>query len=106
MRSAAPVQQRPRSADRFGVVLPITMEGEEGTTHDVSDTGVLVELGTAPAVGSEVGLTLQYRASGKNHQIACSGHVVRVEPHGDSFNIAVQLSKPLFGETETAGEIK
>jgi len=97
---AAPVNRFPRSADRYGLVLPITLEGEEGSTHDVSATGVLLELRAAPPVGSNVALTLQYEADGIEHQLACRGVVTRVEPHGDTFNIAVRLSKPLFNQDE------
>jgi hypothetical protein len=97
---AAPSTRHPRSSDRFGLVLPITLEGEEGSTHDVSATGILLELHAAPPVGSDVALMLQYEAGGVEHQLACRGEVIRVEPHGDSFNIAVRLSKPLFAEGE------
>jgi hypothetical protein len=93
-----PGHHSPRSADRYGLVLPITMEGEEGSTHDLSATGVLVETDTAPAVGTRVELTLQYPWRGREHQLDCAGEVVRVERHGDSFNIAVRLARPLFDE--------
>jgi hypothetical protein len=96
----APSNRFPRSADRYGLVLPITLEGEEGSTHDVSATGVLLELRAAPPVGSNVSLTLAYETGGVEHQLACRGEVVRVEPLGDTFNIAVRLSKPLFDEHE------
>lgn len=98
--SSMPSPQRPRSADRFGLVLPITMEGEEGTIHDMSSTGLLVESSSAPAMGSQVSLSLRYQAGGREHQLDCIGQVVRVEQHGDGFNIAVQLSEPLFDESD------
>lgn len=100
-----PARHVPRSADRYGLVLPITMEGEEGSTQDLSATGVLVESDTAPSVGSKVELTLQYPWRGRQHQLACGGEVVRVERHGDSFNIAVRLSQPLFGEPAPDGRV-
>jgi hypothetical protein len=93
-----PSNRQPRSADRFGLVLPITMEGEEGSTHDLSATGVLLESPSAQDVGQHVALKLQYRARGQDRQIECSGEVVRVERAGDSFNIAVRLFQPLFDE--------
>lgn len=95
---SAPSLQRPRAADRFGLVLPITMEGEEGSILDLSARGVLVESASAPALGSEVALNLKYHTRGEDHQLACTGKVVRVERHGDTFNIAVELTKPLFNE--------
>lgn len=85
-----------RSAERFGLALPITMEGEECSSHDISATGMLLETAAAPALGANVSLTLQYRAGGQDFDLDCSGEVVRVEQHGDSFNIAVRLHTPLF----------
>jgi hypothetical protein len=87
---------RERSADRFGLALPITMEGEECAIHDISATGVLLESTQAPELGAQVALTLQYQAEGRPFALDCSGQVVRVERHGENYNIAVRLNQPLF----------
>jgi hypothetical protein len=89
-------QQRQRSAERFGLALPITMEGEECSSHDISATGVLLESSAAPALGATVSLMLQYRTEGREFSLDCVGEVVRVERHGDNYNIAVRLAEPLF----------
>jgi hypothetical protein len=91
-------QLRQRSADRFGLALPITMEGEECACHDISATGVLLESSQAPALGTQVELSLQYQAEGRPFSVDCRGQVVRVERHGENFNIAVRLDEPLFQE--------
>jgi PilZ domain len=90
------VQFRERSADRFGLALPITMEGEECAVHDISATGVLLEASQAPALGAQVALRLLYDNEGRAFTLDCTGQVVRVEQHGDNFNIAVRLDQPLF----------
>jgi hypothetical protein len=92
------VQLRQRSADRFGVALPITMEGEECSCHDISATGVLLESERAAELGANVALSLQYVAEGRPFTIDCRGQVVRVERHGENYNIAVRLDEPLFQE--------
>ncbi|WBY01792.1 PilZ domain-containing protein [Ramlibacter tataouinensis] len=92
-------QQSQRAAERFGLALPITMEGEECASHDISATGVLLECPAAPALGATVSLTLQYRAEGQEFSLDCRGEVVRVQRHGENWNIAVRLSKPLFADT-------
>lgn len=91
-------QHRPRSAERFGLALPITMEGEECASHDISATGVLLECPAAPELGAAVALILQYKAEGRDFNLECSGDVVRVERHGENYNIAVRLHQPLFQE--------
>ena len=91
-------QLRQRSADRFGLALPITMEGEECACHDLSATGVLLESSQAAELGAHVELSLQYEAEGRPFNVDCRGQVVRVERHGDNFNIAVRLDQPLFQE--------
>jgi hypothetical protein len=91
-----PDAQRERSAPRFGLALPITMEGEECAVHDLSATGVLLESAAAPDLGAHVSLSLQYQNEGREFSLGCRGEVVRVERHGENFNIAVRLDEPLF----------
>jgi hypothetical protein len=93
------VQPCQRSAERFGLALPITMEGEECACHDISSTGVLLEAAQSQEVGAQVALSLQYTVEGTPFHVDCSGRVVRVERHGDNYNIAVQLDEPLFQDS-------
>ena len=90
-----------RAAQRFAVALPITMEGEEGGfTHELSAGGVLFEWSSPPEVGAHVSLSLEYEVDGVEFQVPCDGRVVRVERHGDNYNVAVRLRRPLFGEPD------
>lgn len=92
-------QPNQRGADRFGLALPITMENEACACQDISATGVLLEAAKAPQVGAQVALSLQYEAEGRPFSLDCSGRVVRVERHGESYNIAVRLDEPLFQDS-------
>lgn len=94
---SVPVSNK-RVAERFQVELPITLEGDEGSTLDLSATGVKFESSTAPELGAVVDLNLQYLMEGQNFELACRGEVVRVEREGDHFSIAVRLESPLFRE--------
>jgi hypothetical protein len=85
-----------RSAERFAVPLPITLEGEEALVHDLSSTGLMLEAATAPEIGAEVGLKLQYLMDGRDFHLSFRAEVVRVEQHGDKYNIAMRLHEPLF----------
>ena len=74
-----------RSGDRFGIAMPITMDGVEGATLDVSDTGILFEIAaqSQPQVGSRIVLQLAYTMDGKEFQTRCEAEVVRVDQVGD-----------------------
>ena len=96
MQTAPALEQR--AAKRFALALPITLEGDEGATHDLSATGILFEAAKAPGMGARIDLTVRYTVDGHEFSVACQGVVVRVERHGDSFNVAVQLHTPLFDE--------
>lgn len=94
-----------RADERYAMALPITMEGEEGATHDLSAGGILFESPSQAEVGAQVALSLEYRRNGVEHRLACEGEVVRVERHGDGYNIAVRLHAPLFAEAAAYGAV-
>lgn len=87
-----------RSSDRFGIALPITMEGGEGETHDISETGIFFETQCEPQVGARIDMTLQYSMDGQEYYVGCEVEVVRVERVGDKVNVAGRLLSPLFSE--------
>jgi hypothetical protein len=85
-----------RAAPRFGVALRLTVEGEEGATHDLSATGLSFASDRSYEVGSKLELVLEFPGSGRPHPLTCEAEVVRATPAGDSFIIAVRLLTPLF----------
>lgn len=91
----SPMDQR--AGDRFGIALPITMEGVEGETHDISETGILFETAAAaePQVGAKIGMTLEYSMDGHHYLTQCEAQVVRVERVGSKVNVAARLLSPL-----------
>lgn len=96
---AAPVRIADhRSSDRFGIALPITMEGGEGETHDISATGIYFETGFEPPLGSAIGLVLEYTLDGLARRTRCDAQVVRVERVGSRVNVAVRLLTALDSE--------
>ena len=97
-RRPTPDAKDERSSDRFGIALPITMEGGEGETHDISETGILFETEFEPEVGARLEMTLQYSIDGQDHHIPCEVQVVRVERVGTKVNVAGRLLTPLFSE--------
>jgi hypothetical protein len=75
------------------------MDGQECACHDISSTGLLLEAARSHEVGAQVALSLQYTVEGTPFHVDCRGRVVRVERHGDNFNIAVELDEPLFQDS-------
>jgi hypothetical protein len=90
--------KNPRAGERFGLALPITMEGMqgmEGETHDISESGILFETDAQPEVGSRIDLTLRYNLDGQDFLHRCQVQVVRVERVGAKSNVAARLLSPL-----------
>lgn len=86
-------QPRQRAAQRFGLALPITMDGQACACHDISATGMLLESARPLTPGARVRLQLHPHAGAGQ---VCAGHVVRSQSVGDSWNVAVRLDHPLF----------
>lgn len=98
----------PRSGERFGLALPITMEGMdgmedvEGETLDLSESGILFETEAQPEVGATLDLTLRYCVDGQEFQHRCQAQVVRVERVGTKSNVAAQLLSPLVQSNKSS----
>lgn len=85
-----------RVAPRFGVALRLTVDGNEGATHDLSATGLSFASDRGYEVGSPLELVLEFPGGTNPHPLTCEAEVVRVTPVGDGFNVAVRLLTPLF----------
>jgi len=85
-----------RVAQRFGVAVRLTVDGDEGATHDLSATGLYFQSDRSYEVGASMELVLEFPGVGRTHPLTCEAQVVRVTPAGDGFNIAVRLLTPLF----------
>lgn len=92
-QKATRVEQR--SAQRFGLALRLTVQGKEGATHDLSETGLCFESVQPYETGAEIEFVLQCPDGQRMTELLCVAEVVRVTPAGESFNIAVKLLSPL-----------
>jgi len=88
-----------RAAPRFGVALRLTVEGNEGATHDLSATGLSFASETAYVQGQTLTMVLEFPGMGGTRKLGCEAEVVRVTPAGEGFNVAVRLLTPLFPES-------
>jgi hypothetical protein len=92
-----------RAAERFEVEIPVRMDGGgESATQNLSSTGMLIDAASAPEIGAQVDMTLQYFVDGQDFALRCHGEVVRVQRQGNGYRVAVRLHEPLFTEAELA----
>lgn len=85
-----------RAAQRFAMALRLKVEGDEGSTHDMSATGLCFQSTRSYALGAVLELVLEFPDARRVHPLRCEAEVVRCEAVGDDFNIAVRLLTPLF----------
>lgn len=88
-----------RAAQRFGLALRLTIDGDEGATHDLSATGLYFASETAYVPGQTITMVLEFPGVAGTRKLGCEAEVVRVTPVGEGFNVAVRLLTPLFPES-------
>ncbi len=88
-----------RAAQRFGVALRLTVDGEEGATHDLSATGLYFASDVAYVPGQTITMVLEFPGLAGTRKLGCEAEVVRVTPVEQGFNVAVRLLTPLFPES-------
>lgn len=93
-KKAVLVEQR--AAPRFAMALRLTVEGDEGATHDLSATGLCFQSDRSYDAGAQLELVLEFPGTTRSHPLRCEAEVVRCEAVGDGFNVGVRLLTPLF----------
>ena len=88
-----------RAAQRFGLALRLTIEGDEGATHDLSATGLYFASDTAYVPGQTFTMVLEFPGVAGTRKLSCEAEVVRVTPVEEGFNVAVRLLTPLFPDS-------
>jgi hypothetical protein len=104
MDTTAPTEKKAylvdqRAAPRFGLALRLTVDGDEGATHDLSATGLYFASDAAYVPGQTVTMVLEFPGLAGTRKLGCEAEVVRVTPVEQGFNVAVRLLTPLFPES-------
>ena len=88
------VKAERRRSTRYPANLVVEMEEDrKGVTRNVSASGVFIEMRERPAVGEPVRFTLVLEHSTPQPiRLACVGDVLRVEPYGDGFGVALAIT--------------
>lgn len=83
-----------RRAERFVAAMPVSIEGEAGTTQDLSSGGLCFIADRPYEVGSRVDVVIEYLLDGHQYPLRCEVEVVRVEASEDGYTIGARLSAP------------
>ena len=95
-----------RASPRHRIALPVTLDDAQGSTRDVSASGVFFTLHDRSTRSLELHEPIRFRLTlehvdpqGPLH-IGCVGHVVRVEVGLEVIGVAVSISAYDFGANE------
>ena len=95
-----------RASSRHRIALPVTLDDAQGSTRDVSASGVFFTLHDRSIQPPELQEPIRFRLTlehadphGPLH-IGCEGHVVRVESGPKAIGVAVSISAYDFGANE------
>ena len=83
-----------RVAERFAAWMPLHVNGHEGTTQDLSATGISFQSDEPLEVGACVEIVIDYLLDGHQYPLRCEAEVVRVEREGDCYTVGARLCTP------------
>lgn len=83
--------QERRQAERFTASMPVSVDGEEGTTQDLSSTGLSFHSEHEYQPGAQVEVVIEYLLDGHQYPLRCEAEVVRCMPEGDGYTVGARL---------------
>jgi PilZ domain len=81
-----------RKGERYKLALPVQLKNGNGTTCDISTSGIFFETESAHSIGDMIRLFLNF----EDDTLQCEARVVRVEPRNGQFGVAVELKSYVF----------
>lgn len=93
-----------RQAERFAAAMPVTVDGRQGTTQDLSTTGLSFHAEHAYATGAQVEVVIEYLLDGHHYPLRCQAEVMRSEAEGDGWRIGARLMPQSEIEPVAVGE--
>jgi len=86
-----------RAATRYPVTWPVELDGGTGVTRNLSANGVAIETDRVLSEGDSVRFTVRMpEATEGLSRLLCEGPVVRVEPQGRQWAVAVRFAAVRF----------
>jgi hypothetical protein len=86
------VHDERRRSERFIASMPVNIEGREGTTNDLSTTGLSFHSDRPYEPGSRLEVVIEYLLDGHNYPLKCEVEVVRSEAQAEGFTIGARLA--------------
>jgi hypothetical protein len=80
-----------RQAERFAAAMPVSVDGREGVTQDLSTTGLAFHSQRPYEAGTLVDVVIEYLLDGHHFPLRCKAEVVRSEADGDGWRIGARL---------------
>jgi hypothetical protein len=105
---SVPLERRDngRRADRVFASMPVTIDGREGTTQDLSSTGLSFFWDQPYEVGARVDVVIEYLLDGAHYPLHCQAEVVRVAACEGGYAIGARLMpEPQQFEVEDADQV-
>lgn len=93
-RIAIPLHTRDerRASDRFAAAMPVTVDGRQGTTCDLSASGLSFHADRHYEPGTLIEVVIEYLLDGHQYPLQCQAEVVRSDAAGDGFRIGARLA--------------
>lgn len=92
-----------RAAERFAAAMPLRVDGEPGTTEDLSTGGLSFLAQQEYAPGARIHVVIEYLLDGHNYPLRCEAEVVRAERAGDAWRVGARLLPHSRIQEVTAG---
>ena len=91
---SVPLQTRDdrRRAERFGVEMPVSVDGRAGTTQDLSSSGLSFVADHPYELGTRVEVVIEYLLDGHQYPLRCEAEVMRVDPCEGGFRVGARLA--------------
>jgi hypothetical protein len=93
LRIPVPLNARDRrGAERFVAAMPVSVDGLEGTTNDLSATGLSFIADRAYEPGAQISVVIEYLLDGHKYPLECQAEVVRVDRVDEGYRIGARLA--------------
>lgn len=80
-----------RQAERFSAAMPVSVDGQAGTTQDLSTAGLSFHAERAYEPGARIEVVIEYLLDGHQYPLRCEAEVVRSVPDASGFTVGARL---------------